>query len=445
MPALGGPPRKVAGFSGPAERVHPAWSSDGGELACAVSDDVLRITHVDSGEFRDLALPDIPGRVYDVSWSPDGRFFALVDAPSYNAPVTRLWILRASDGNAIPLSAGSTNVWGPSFDSRQNLYYVGNSGGAMDLWRQALGDDGTPAGPPEALTVALGLFGRAAISPDGKKLAYAKGRVVANVWRVPIRNDRPATWEDATPLTSEQAFVDTVDVCRNGQMIVFSSDRASSLDLWVMPSGGGEMKQLTSLPTSDWAPAWSPDCRTIAFHSDRSGNRDVWVVPVETGPARQLTSRPENDMDPRWSPDGGTIVFSSELAWAIPAEGGEPRELIELGNRPDDWSPDGEWVLYRSAADGRRWRWSVEGGRNEPLDFESSASRFSLDGRHIYYLSPTEDGIWELSLADRGKRRLTDLSGRPGKIGPYALATDGRYLYFVWRLDESDIWVMDVE
>jgi hypothetical protein len=39
---------------------------------------------------------------------------------------------------------------------------------------------------------------------------------------------------------------------------------------------------------------------------------------------------------------------------------------------------------------------------------------------------------------------VTDLAGRPGKLGPYALATDGAFLYFTWRLDESDIWVMDV-
>ena len=138
---------------------------------------------------------------------------------------------------------------------------------------------------PSTVTVALGLYGRANFSADGSKLTYAKGRLVSNVWRVPILSDRPANWEDATPLTGEQAYIDSVDVCRNGALITFSSDRASTLDLWMMPADGGELRQLTSQSTSDWAPSWSPDCREIVFHSDRSGNRDIWAMPVEPGPA----------------------------------------------------------------------------------------------------------------------------------------------------------------
>jgi hypothetical protein len=60
--------------------------------------------------------------------------------------------------------------------------------------------------------------------------------------------------------------------------------------------------------------------------------------------------------------------------------------------------------------------------------------------RHIYYLSPSEDSIWSYSVGDGTTRRMTELSGRPGKLGPYALAVDSGYIYFVWRLDESDIW-----
>jgi len=29
-------------------------------------------------------------------------------------------------------------------------------------------------------------------------------------------------------------------------------------------------------------------------------------------------------------------------------------------------------------------------------------------------------------------------------ISMYALATDGTFLYFAWRLDESNIWVTDI-
>jgi TolB protein len=215
-----------------------------------------------------------------------------------------------------------------------------------------------------------------------------------------------------------------------------------------MPADGGEPQQRTAHAASDWGPAWSPDCEEIAFHSDRSGNRDIWVVPLGPGPARQLTRRTENDLDPRWSPDGKRLVFSAgpqpAQTWVIDAEGGEPSPLIVDGDRSDDWSPDGRWILYKNASDGRRWRWSVDGDGNESLGFETRVARFAPDGRHIYYLSPTEDSIWGYAIEDGTKRRVTDLAGRPGKMGPYALATDGTFLYFAWRLDESDIWVMDI-
>ncbi len=34
--------------------------------------------------------------------------------------------------------------------------------------------------------------------------------------------------------------------------------------------------------------------------------------------------------------------------------------------------------------------------------------------------------------------------GRVGQLGLYALATDGIYVYFTWRQDVGDLWVMDV-
>ena len=42
---------------------------------------------------------------------------------------------------------------------------------------------------------------------DGTKLAYSRGGLVSNLWRVPIFSDRPAKWEDAEQLTFDEACV----------------------------------------------------------------------------------------------------------------------------------------------------------------------------------------------------------------------------------------------
>ena len=39
---------------------------------------------------------------------------------------------------------------------------------------------------------------------------------------------------------------------------------------------------------------------------------------------------------------------------------------------------------------------------------------------------------------------MTNLAGRAGSLGGYALATDDQWLYFTWQEDRGDLWVMDV-
>jgi Tol biopolymer transport system component len=355
--------------------------------------------------------------------------------------------MRVDDGEGIALTDGTTNVWGPSWTSDGSLYYVSNAAGSMDLWRQRLRPDGNPDGPPEAITVGIGMHGRAVFSPDGSRVAYSKGGLAANLWRVPILNDRQATWADAEQLTSDQAFVEYLDVSRDGRWVAFSSDRSGNHDIWVMPAEGGQMRQLTTDPTPDWAPAWSPDGTEIAFYAYRAGSRDIWVMPVEAGPARQLTTHPANDWGPRWSPDGKQITFYSSRTlppevWIISADGGEPRSVAP-GGQPD-WSPDGRWIAFTRRGEGI-WRASLDGRIVE--EFVSSSdgvARFAPDGRQIYYLSNTLDNIWSMSLENGSKQQVTDLQGRAGQLCFLALATDGDYLYFTWRQDLGDIWVMDV-
>ncbi|MEO7134529.1 MAG: DPP IV N-terminal domain-containing protein, partial [Vicinamibacterales bacterium] len=287
---------------------------------------------------------------------------------------------------------------------------------------------------------------------DGSKLAYSRGARVANVWRVPILPDHPATWTDAKQLTSDNAFIESLEASPDGSSLVLSSDRRGNPDLWLMPIAGGEMTPLTTDPTPDWYPRWSPNGREIAFHAYRTGNRDIFVMPSRGGAARQLTSDPAQDRMPSWSPDGQEIAFQSarlgptRRTWIVPSKGGEASQLI-AGQNGAEWSPKGGWLLV-PRGDGLD-RVARHGG--EPLRLVSTGrsptARFSPDGKSIYYSDvegPKENqDLWKLSL-DRGDvSRLTRLDGRRGTLGQ-GLTTDGRYLYFTWREDDGDIWVMDV-
>ncbi len=401
----------------------------------------IEIVSLETRESRRYALPNF-GR--DLSWSPDGRFFAYVDAFAYSAELTRLWVLDTSDGNSIPVTDGLTAVWGPSWSSDgRRLFFASNRGGAMDLWQQRVAEDGSPVEAPKRLTTGIGVR-QSSFSRDGTMLAYARGSRVANVWRVPIFSERLATWDDAEQITFDQAFIEFIDVSPDGERLYISSDRSGNQDLWTLSSGGGDMERLSSDPTPDWAPRLSPDGRQIAFYSYRTGNRDLWLMPAGGGPARQLTEHPGHDSAPRWSPDGRTIAFSSvgggnSAVWTISVDGGEPRRLVDDFFGARGWAPDGDWVYYGGSP---VWRVPVNGGEPESVSRHNIFVGWSVDGSKIYVLG--EGAFWESAPDGGPERKLTELSGRRGNVNRVSTDTDGRHFYFSWQEDLADIWVMDV-
>jgi hypothetical protein len=58
--------------------------------------------------------------------------------------------------------------------------------------------------------------------------------IAAQLWRVPILENREATWDDAQQLTFDQSFVQYVTVTRDGKNVVLNSDRSGNLDLWLL-------------------------------------------------------------------------------------------------------------------------------------------------------------------------------------------------------------------
>src|SRR3982750_4841016 len=60
-------------------------------------------------------------------------------------------------------------------------------------------------------------------------------------------------------------------------------------DIWVVDSDGANPHRLTVNIARDFSPRFSPDGKWIAFTSARTGNNDVFIMPSTGGEPKQLT------------------------------------------------------------------------------------------------------------------------------------------------------------
>jgi dipeptidyl aminopeptidase/acylaminoacyl peptidase len=106
--------------------------------------------------------------------------------------------------------------------------------------------------------------------------------------------------------------------------------------------------------------------------------------------------------DPQLSPDGKTVAFAVgtpdlpnnkivHSLWSVPLDGGEPRKLADLADRPR-WSPDGRRIFYTGAASGNSQIWSINADGSGAtqvthLSTEASGEVVSPDGRYLLVTS----------------------------------------------------------
>ncbi len=451
MPALVGGPRKVARNVEPLGP--PVWMNRGEELAYLVRDRALEIVSLESGEIRRIALPGESVRRVEASWSNDGRLVAYLDASSWSSSVHPLLIYNVDKKEVYPVTDGRSEVWSPNWspDGRR-LFFVSDVGGSMDLYQQRVESSGRPDGDPQPITTGFEIR-RAAFSPDGSKLAYSRGRRVSNLWRIPIPSEGETGWNEATQLTFDQAYLGDVDLSPDGRWLAVSSDRAGSLDLWVMAVKGGEMRRLTADPEQDWAPRWSPDGERIAFYSNREGNRDIWIASSTGGTPRRVTRHDAQDYYPAWSPCGRMLAFVSTRSgnrdiWVVPSEGGDPRQLtldpdMDLFPR---WTPDGTAIVFWKPSG--LWRVSSSGGEPAMLvEGPTAMQALSKDGEELYFVGwkQRSNRLWTTPTHGGEPRQLARFDGSRGQLGFFGLATDGEFLYFAWEEGLGDLWIMDVQ
>src|SRR6187399_2625390 len=83
----------------------------------------------------------------------------------------------------------------------------------------------------------------------------------------------------------------------DGSAVVFSFEG----DLWRADTKGGQATRITAMPGYASKPRYSPDVKWIACSGNQNGNLDVYVMPSDSGEIRQLTYHDDNDEVNSWS------------------------------------------------------------------------------------------------------------------------------------------------
>lgn len=144
-------------------------------------------------------------------------------------------------------------------------------------------------------------------------------------------------------------------------------------DLWKVSRDGGAAERLTSGTGTETAPQFSPDGNWVAFTGEYDGNVDVYVIPSTGGEPRRITYHPGGDQVIGWTPDGKSVVFLSGRAtgmpvpkmYTMPVTGeGLPTELpFPMAGGVASFSPDGARIAYMPlAAAFAQWKF-YRGGR----------------------------------------------------------------------------------
>jgi len=133
---------------------------------------------------------------------------------------------------------------------------------------------------------------------------------------------------------------------------------------------------------------------------------------------------------------------------------GEPEQITFDGGTFPKWSPAGNSIAYitedslkiASYGDGKTR--NLVQAQDDPENFPSPKfCAWSLDGRTIYYIAQdrlSNVSIWAVPYSG-GKPELKIVFDDPfQRLGLFNFSTDGQQIFFSLRMNESNVWIMDL-
>lgn len=212
-------------------------------------------------------------------------------------------------------------------------------------------------------------------------------------------------------------------------------------DLWTTSVNGGMATRLTAHPGVETYAKFSPDGRWIAFTGQYDGDEQVYVIPSTGGEPKQLTFYPSRGpLAPRWgydnqvmgwTKDGRVFYRGGQDSWSLPIarlyvvspNGGSSDALPMPEAGSGSFSPDGTKMVYSPRFRDFRPEKRYSGGQANKLyiyDLQTNDAQLISDtpfasrdamwiGGTIYY-NTDRDGKFNLWAYDPASRKTVQVT-----------------------------------
>jgi Tol biopolymer transport system component len=395
-----------------------------------------------------LATP-FSGKVAQISgpeFSPDGSKLAVIVSRNAATAEPELWIVPLPSGSPtrVPVRVPGLQGGGqrPSWmrDNRHLILSADHHLYAVDVQK----------GDLRSITTSTVWEIQPAVSPDGRRIAFAGGTMDSDIVEISLEGSLPkpllATARDESdpawsPLNSQFAYVTTA----NGLP-----------EIWLR---GAQDAAARPLVRQDTALAWndleklhfSPDGRHISF--DLYGDHHVVAISDIGGGRPVILDQQSTDQHgASWSPDGNWIAHRrlNGAKWELvkrPLGGGDPIRLEEAaeGGSNTEWSPTGEWICHPMNQTLRLI--SADGSRHAVIQTQAAAFGFSRDGAVIYAVRRNPDRKWELAtfFVPGGREKAIVPLDLPAaaRVAGFSLNSDGKAFITSVAQSRFDIWFLD--
>ena len=395
------------------------------------------------GEVEFAQLTHAPGEELFPGLSPDGRAIVYASPASGNFDI---YSQRVGGENPVNLTQDSPlDDTQPSFapDGERIAFRSERDGGGIFV----IGATG------ESARRVTNFGFHPAWSPGGGELAVSTQSVTdptqrftaSETWVVTIANGERRRLTDADAVQATWS--------PSGKRIAYwgSSGPAAAGDIWTIPAEGGTPVAVTTEPSVDWNPAWSPDGRHLYFSSNRGGSMNLWRIAIDEESGRPIgrahpitTGAGANAQHVSVSADGHRLAYvarvESQNVQSIEFDpvAGTSRGTaawITRGSRAfaqPHPSPDGRRIAFNSSGKQEDiFAANADGSGLQQLTDDAyidRAARWSPDGERIAFYSD-RSGAYEIWTIRRDGSELQQLTRSPGAHYP-VWSPDGRSMAY---------------